>query len=138
MKPGIDLDLLVAEKVMGWTKGHIHEGEVMMLPPNPSENEAYQSPPAFSTNLENAWEVVEKLRSMNLSIDVHAYPEGRKWLKPNEDESEWVLTPATTFYQSTICKEEDHGGCWFVLCDAEGTNPAHAICLAALEALKLS
>lgn len=138
MEPGPELSAAVAEKIMGWNNPCVHEGELMMLHPNPTPSSSYCPPDSFSIDLTAAWEVVEKLRGQGYSIDVHAYPEGRKWLKPLSEGAparEWKMVPETThFYQCTITALPLEMGCWVVVADCVGLTSAHAICLSALEA----
>jgi hypothetical protein len=54
MEPGRELDALVAEKVMGWTK----VGENAWEAPN---IKGYPLLPRYSTDIATAWEVVEKI-----------------------------------------------------------------------------
>jgi hypothetical protein len=64
MKAGRELDALVAEKIMGWKVeygelGHEHfteNGEIKFLP-------------FYSTNISDAWEVVEKFDDISVSKD---------------------------------------------------------------------
>jgi hypothetical protein len=63
MKPGRELDALVAEKVMGWTK------EELLLNSSPSFRAAYQNgAPFYSTSIEDAWQVVEKFKTKDPAI----------------------------------------------------------------------
>jgi len=68
MSPGRELDALIAEKVMAWSRPVKHEGCLMQLPPNSSKGEPYSEAPNYSTDIAAAWEVVKKLRSMGLVI----------------------------------------------------------------------
>lgn len=69
MKPGRELDALVAEKVMGWRDARLHRNG----PTDPCEWEAWQGIPPepehgwrtalphYSTSIADAWQVVEWL-----------------------------------------------------------------------------
>lgn len=92
MKPGADLDALVAQKVMGWKwqaiPQHIHivdggsqfekDGKFLMpensyFPPHEVGQGRlfYQAvAPAYSTSLEAAWKVVEKLQTIYEKFNV--------------------------------------------------------------------
>ena len=71
MKPGRELDALVAEKVMGWRR--VSEGEPYFWPTPEMMNRIkeqypdvlavdYFPAPLFSTDIAASWEVVEKLQ----------------------------------------------------------------------------
>jgi len=90
MKPGVELDVMVAEKVMGWKwqeiPQHIHivEGGVekdgkFLMPENsyfpPHEVGKgrlfyHSAVPAYSTVLKDAWQVVEKLQTIYEKFNV--------------------------------------------------------------------
>lgn len=61
LKPGRELDALVAEKVMGWTYGHpCPEGmDCLHWVDEKGEVRDYK-PPQYSTDISAAWEVFEK------------------------------------------------------------------------------
>lgn len=68
LEAGPELDALVAEKVMGW-KWNIRNGVCY------AEHDTFNAPdcwPAFSpsTDIAAAWEVMEKLVSMDFDVDV--------------------------------------------------------------------
>lgn len=143
MYPGRELDAFVASKVMNVEKVHFKERtkDSDWIGIRPEERgRGFLPLKYYSTDIADAWEVVEELRSRDMTVDVHAYPKCRQWLKPphkGAKASEWELRPATTFYQCTICwllAEGIHE--WVVICDPEGVTPAHAICLAALKAVE--
>lgn len=62
MKPGRELDALVAEKVMGWKYS---QHAMTWYPPglHPAQNMLDHDILAFSTDIAAAWTVVEKLRN---------------------------------------------------------------------------
>jgi hypothetical protein len=62
MKPGRELDLLVAEKVMGYKRNHGVHGNV----------------PFYSTDLAAAWEVVEKMKK-NYGFELSWFMAIKKW-----------------------------------------------------------
>lgn len=65
MKPGRELDLLVAEKIFGWSPSQVYD------------KHSYLS---YSTDISAAWEVVEKVKSeYSVTIDTCLEHEG-KWL----------------------------------------------------------
>lgn len=57
MKPGRELDALIAEKVMRWNREHDECG----LPPGVYGSDNIQPFPHYSTDISAAWEVVEKI-----------------------------------------------------------------------------
>jgi len=62
MKPGRELDALVAEKVMGWTYGHpCPEGMDCLHWADEKGKVRDYKPPQYSTDIAAAWEVVEKM-----------------------------------------------------------------------------
>lgn len=68
MEEGRDLDALVAEKVMGWKYYPASAGTMQPINPPYWINPDRQSldaiedwPPSYSTDIDAAWEVVEKL-----------------------------------------------------------------------------
>ncbi|GED14021.1 BC1872 family protein [Aneurinibacillus migulanus] len=116
MKTGRELDILVAEKVMGWVvDGDIIEnadldeqgrctfpsGDFLM------NKETREPLPNYSTNIADAWKVLEKLIQLGAEINVG-------------------------FYKQWDCSIDYPIGCnWLVQAE---TAPL-AICLAALKAL---
>jgi len=138
MKPGRELDALVAEKVFdkSWPKGgqwirleysrifneqcsgqkYVHGGEPHM---NDRINDFL---PAYSTDISAAWKVVEKLTA-----------EGYCPALVNDDFGHWALS-----FSGTQPVEEKTNGCISTWCDEvdwADTAP-HAICLAALKAVE--
>lgn len=81
--PSGELDALIAEKVMGWTLEDVELRLMHGLVLGPKKNEYYGSckvlmspdrkivtPPNYSANISDAWEVVEKLKSQGLFIAI--------------------------------------------------------------------
>lgn len=108
MKPGRELDALVAEKVMGWK----FLGGALLSPKNqetPTEYD-WQKPtskvPFYSTDIAAAWEVAMKLGN----VIIHTY---------------WVGEPK--FVEASIVGSDA------VYKTAAGDSAPHAICLAALK-----
>lgn len=109
MKPGRELDALVAEKVMGLTSSEVEIHRQFWL------DGCFSNLPHYSTDIAAAWEVVEKLTSkkqphFQLSL-CDSYTENPKWC------AEFDLDRP---FKRVIAKAE--------------TAP-HAICLAALKAV---
>lgn len=116
LKPGRDLDALIAEKVMGWTPNY--PGGWPHPPKNIPNRKKYIDShdgttviPAYSTSIEAAWEVVDKLggNMFQLHYDTRYGTEGVKGWSVILDGS--------------------------VMCQFVDTAP-HAICLAALKAVE--
>lgn len=74
MKPGRELDALVAEKVMGWKSvEHRFEDPFHRWDGIAPEHGSHRfTVPDFSTDIAAAWEVVEKLNDLILERDVTA------------------------------------------------------------------
>jgi hypothetical protein len=111
VKPGRELDALVAEKVMGIEVDRAPWGELYV------GKEGYDVVPAYSTDIAAAWEVVEKVT--------------------RETEKRFTLWQAPTYYVARF-KHYDY---WHEGCDsrqalqAKADTAPHAICLAALKAV---
>lgn len=105
MKAGRELDALIAEKVMGWERL-----EKILHPPGPYEMNAWGNMiPHYSTDIDAAWEVVEKMHSMRLQTSIITTEKG-------------VSVTIDEFY----CHSPD---------ETIAETAPHAICLAALKAL---
>jgi hypothetical protein len=120
MKPGRELDALVAEKVMGWEPWPSQIGSDRWKGPDGEPRYTWIEARAFaglmewrpSTSISNAWEVVEKLLTQLGQQDFHIeHLEGMGW--------------------SVATCHEDTGWKGWITAD---TAP-HAICLAALKAV---
>lgn len=161
MKPGKELNDLIASKLFGWkftklsyvlalnyNRLHVHpkiKDHFLLEPPEffdipeDGRDRDHTDAPNYSTDIASAWLVVEKLRSLGFSVDVSSYPNEREWLKPPYDNApapEWVLSKGTEYYQCSISRHEPDAFGWISVCDPLGETPSHAICLAALEALE--
>lgn len=119
MEPGRELDRLVAEKVMGW----VWKEQIGALPGcakskwlfNPDGK--IQDVPYYSTDIADAWLVVE-----HLSKDRHWFDIGRTVRGSIED-----VRARVTHWQWTACVDQ------YIYAHAD-TAP-HAICLSALRAI---
>lgn len=116
MKPGRELDALVAEKVMGRSKTVVL-GYLTITRPVPH----------YSTDISAAWEIVEELSkrragpSNDLEFDdIHMWCDRRKLLHGSG---------VHTRYIATFDGLMEYNG--------EGETMAHAICLAALKILEV-
>jgi hypothetical protein len=132
-----ELDVLVATKIMDW----IYDSKYVHKFSRFDRGRCDESDiPTYSTSFQYAWEIVEKLRSLGFTVDISSYPASRKWLKPpyeNAPGPEWVLTKDGALpYQCSISRHEPDFECWVTVCQASAKNPAEAVCLAALEAIK--
>ncbi len=115
MKAGRKLDSLISEKIFG-EKYPYNKMFKDYYRPWVEDPIAYEECPHYSTNIKSAWEVVEKLLTMLPNQDFHV----EHWA--DEENSGW---------QVSSCYEL---GGWKDWVRAE-TLP-HAICLAALKALR--
>lgn len=108
MAPGRELDALVAEKVLGY--------EI-----TPGGYTGYL--PSFSTDIAAAWEVVEKLRAMNSTLELYS-PGALVNDEMGIHAVEWQAT-----FKSWEEPWGPHGP------SVEAQTAPHAICLAALKAV---
>ena len=110
MKPGRELDALIAEKVMGL--------DPPMAQPSGRRIKGFWSEwdglPHYSTSIEAAWEVVEKIKDLREHETFHIEWTGCNW------EAGYMQ------YESYEPPSHDV---------VVGETPAHAICLAALKAV---
>lgn len=143
------IDLLVAEHVMGWlpTNEEVYPGGAI------SSNYrarawkvpgrgliAEESIPRYSLDLRSSWEIVSLLVFKGFIVDVHAYPEKRRWLKPPHEgahPTNWTLQPTRPDerFQCAISSSEipEDLGEWIVRADCEASTVEMAICLSALK-----
>lgn len=81
LKPGPELDALIAKKVMGATKKCMGPNPNVALLSGPLFTFVWQLPdgtwwldeypaPDYSTSIENAWQVVEKLKDAGQSVEI--------------------------------------------------------------------
>lgn len=110
MQPGKELDKLIAEKVMGWSDLY---GDGSYLVPAQGDKEQYMLREGFnpSTNIEDAWKVVEKLDLLG---------------------GDRRLIKRRGVYEITDISQQGHG---YRECIGSGKTAPHAICLAALRAI---
>jgi hypothetical protein len=122
MKPGRELDALVAEKVMGWRLEERGYGATFWVDENGKVKRAAEpcsidfcSCEVFSpsTDISDAWEVVEKLRDLGFHVGIKTPPKVKSC-------SYWV------------CLENFYAGKSFT---EYGETAPLAICMAALKAL---
>jgi hypothetical protein len=100
------IDALVAEKVMGWTRaphGFLHEGVTFQVCPN------------YSTNIQDAWAVLDELHSKGFG---------------------WCIEQAPSMTESTcwLVAEGIHAVEKHAKASVTAVSPPMAICLAALKA----
>lgn len=120
LKPGRELDALVAEKVMGCDDWCTCEWSIGTSPPlfkcDECKKWVSSSVPGFSTDISAAWEVMEKLRAMTCCLDIR-FPT-----------SEPIEVGFILFDEDNLQKHDKVT----VYADAA----PHAICLAALKAIE--
>lgn len=124
MRPGQELDILIAKKVMklsvgsetftnkNWTAPHTHTYYSIGKPSwHDNQGEMYLSNPLpnYSTDITAAWEIINKLPYLVTLTTNNPY-------HPTTPETEWFCS-----------FQEEY--------EAEGESAAHAICLAALKAI---
>jgi hypothetical protein len=113
MKPGRELDALVAEKVMGWRKEATLPEYFFWKDVENGELKYHIDDWKPSTNIKYAWEVVEKLHDSGFYFTIKSPPRGKS-------DSYWV------------CIDDFYGKKYYT---AHGVTAPLTICLAALEAV---
>lgn len=113
LEPGRELDALVATKVMGWKKA-LGSWVGGVVPLQTEDGYVFQSEFCPSVNIEDAWEVVEKVCEGGRRVEIST--EGRD----------------TTVSLLWAQKETGEIGLLF---GVRGRTVPHAICLAALKAV---
>ena len=110
MKPGRELDALVAEKIFGakLIRSAFHENNEVISCDFPDRRlgQGFDQLPKFSTDIAAAWEVMEKFESVN-RVERRYYP------------THWWCELGADIYSF----------------EAIGDTAPHAICLAALKAV---
>lgn len=120
MKPGRDMDALVAVKVMGWkfcwgfTRCPDLQSDRWAVDPLGHER-FFREIPRYSTNISAAWKVLTHLQFTHWRIEVYRIQESE----------EWGCSLSQQPFRSVL-KDID-------VCVTAGSAP-HAICLAALKA----
>jgi Phage ABA sandwich domain len=129
MEAGVKLDLLVAEKVMGWEwqdiPRHVHivgheaaKDDKVLMPPNATFPPYYKGQdqlfyyaavPAYSTILKDTFDVIQRFSQ-----------DGDFYLEKERDDPRWIAS----FYKEDIFETS-----------ADGQTPSQAICLSALKAV---
>lgn len=109
MKPGKELDVFVAENVMGLNASSITNDGYSVVVYNG------KLLPSYSTDIAAAWEVVEKMRSDYLALRLN-----RDIGNQNQDDCEWCATFEGNGKETPV--------------DSWSSTAPHAICLAALKA----
>lgn len=75
MEAGRELDALVAEKVMGLSFYQDEDDPTLLVVENKIGNEIRVGElPNFSTDIAAAWDVVETLKTKNLTVCLYVYP----------------------------------------------------------------
>lgn len=126
MKPGKELDALVAEHVLGWGPREInHSTSILCKWRNPEDSTGYNdySLPSFSSDIAAAWELVEKLKVGHREVrsDGCVVKDSIR-IEYRETTGSWFVCWA---YSGWNFMEFEH---W-----TEGESAPHAICLAALK-----
>lgn len=116
MKPGKDLDKLVAEQVMGMTEEDVLQGPT-------------GSYPCFSTDIAEAWKVMQKIKWLRVEMfEGEIFGNAILECTGTDPEEGWLLR-----YEFDLVEYNDR------IADLElgycAPTAPHAICLAALKAL---
>lgn len=132
MKAGRKLDALIAERVMGWRLEDYGEGSIYFYAPRgtcgASCDHHLHLLPEFSTDIADAWSVVEKMKADKGFISITFYEDYPNKRTPSQGmdgppyKAHWSVSGLGIGYQEGKI--------------AADTAP-HAICLAALKALSL-
>lgn len=129
MKPGRELDALVAEKVFGWK----FVGKFTLDPDLQCDRWAvdsnglerfYYEVPDYSTNIANAWKVVEKIKDFRPCADAYG---------PGSGSNQQFMLGFIAKQWTCGWQPVNLDGAFTEFAEAE-TAP-HAICLAALKAV---
>lgn len=126
LKPGRELDALVAEKVMGWSDckaSDEHGCAIGYTPYWKRETYGCEVVPYYSTSISDAWEIVEK-------ISQKESPSGDcfHFFIDKDDEDYWCC------FDSRV-PHKDGGMNVIDRFEANSNSAPHAICLAALKAV---
>ena len=121
MKAGRELDALVAERVMGW---RIDDADGKWTSPSPNAITHFTRPPAYSTDIAAAMEIVPRLRAFGwVYFTLQSFAPVIEQLQWSEDTMKVEWWAEFSRYRSPVEATSPH-------CE----TPAHAICLAALRA----
>lgn len=122
MKPGRELDALVAEHVMGWKRAVQPHPEL----PEITLYDLYNSHvpmPHYSTDIAAAWLVVEKLTSDGIPLVL-----GNTTNREKDSQAKFAVTIFENWIGHVIPEDIRH-------VSAQAETAPHAICLAALKAI---
>ncbi len=122
LKPGRELDALIAEKVMGGGSNTMvgnYEGYDSMSGRDDPPSVLWSSAPKnYSTDIAAAWEVVEKLKS-------------QEWERDSYKDA--VTGLQITLSENEVRIMDQHWNTWEA---SSGESIAHSICLAALKVVE--
>jgi hypothetical protein len=104
-----EIDWFVAEKVMNWHVWENEDGDLMVT----KGYGCYSHCPSFSTNIADAWQVVEKLKELGFHVGIKTPPKAK----------------STSYW---VCVEDFYAEKTFT---SYGLTAPLAICLAALKAV---
>lgn len=119
MEPGRELDLLVAEKVMGYKIAEVKGDAVVSSKISAGSNDnpwLNKELKPYSTDIAAAWEVVEKMKKEFIQTEIIIWQTGHK--------ARISKFAGTSLNVIALINHVE----------AEGESAAHAICLAALKA----
>lgn len=136
MNAGRELDALIAEKVMGWNWVNVFSNALMIVPPIGDKlRHAHKyvdkgipdNMPHYSTNIADAWLVVEKLKGMGFGVTINEVCKRSGFYKYNDN----VL--GYWHCNFTVSDKDDNDKLLKTNPEIAETAPL-AICLAALKA----
>lgn len=90
---GRELDALVAEKVMGWSQSEFGHATLYLTPPG-QPRDVVRATPHYSTDIADAWMVVEKLNRPDMTLRVEWDSNRRAWVAWRADMD--TIYPAAT------------------------------------------
>lgn len=94
--------------------------------------------PSYSRYVDDAWEIMEKLRGDGLTVRLEAFPDSAEQLEPpypGAPGPEWKLVPLKQKYLCVILEDQSENGGLIVAASKLAHTPAMAICLATLQML---
>jgi hypothetical protein len=129
MKPGKELDALVAEKVMGLVLGFMSEEDIEPSVVVDQATMSFDVIPHYSTDIAAAWEILEKFQKEGKGFLVVSHMEYVKGAK--SEQWGWSVMNRDNGYYGYALDGWDEDDTFEVF----GETAPHAICLAALRAL---
>lgn len=96
-------------------------------------------PNPFSTEIHYAWMAAEVMRERGYSIQLQAWSDSKKWLKPEfkgQPYQDWKMQTVDDHYNASMYVHYPEADEWLVAGNATSTSAAHALCLTILEGVE--